>query len=363
MSTTNTLKLIGNLKRYPHRKNDPLQAWDSADEIILAHLASLDLNGKRALVINDQFGALSCALMNFDLTAYTDSYVSAEGIRLNSGGKINPISRFNELSGAYDFALIKLPKNMSFFEDILCRLSSHLHPHSKIICGTMVKHLPKTSFELLQKYIGETSTSLAKKKARLIFADFQKECVESPYPIKVYIEPLKCNFINHSNLFSREKLDIGTRFFLENIPAGNFDSILDLGCGNGIIGIKAKQLNPHAQIIFSDDSQMAIQSAIENYRKHFSDEAQYCWTNCFENQKKETLDLVLCNPPFHQQSTIGDFIAQQMFSDAHQALKKGAMIRVIGNSHLGYPLTLKKIFGNSQVVATNQKFMIIDARK
>jgi 16S rRNA G1207 methylase RsmC len=39
------------------------------------------------------------------------------------------------------------------------------------------------------------------------------------------------------------------------------------------------------------------------------------------------------------------------------------VIRVIGNSHLGYQFKLKKIFGNSKIIASNKKFMIIDAMK
>jgi 16S rRNA G1207 methylase RsmC len=169
--------------------------------------------------------------------------------------------------------------------------------------------------------------------------------------------------VNHSNLFSREKLDIGTRFLLEHIPKGDFETILDLGCANGIVGIMAKKMNPQAKLIFSDESQMAIQSARINYQQYYSDEAEYHWTNCYENQAKNSLDLVLCNPPFHQSNTIGDFIAWQMFQDARDALKTGAVLRVIGNSHLGYQIKLKKLFGNSKMVATNSKFMIVDAVK
>ena len=350
------------LLRYPVRKNDPLQAWDTADQLLLEYVGNIDLSGKRILILNDQFGALIAGLEGHDTSSYTDSYVSDRGIHLNCAGK-KPISNLDDLDGIYDLVLLKVPKNMSFFEDILCHLTHHLRPSSKVICGAMIKHLPKTSFELLQKYIGETSTSLAQKKARLIFADFQKGPIQSPFPLKMFIEPLKSDFVNHSNLFSREKLDIGTRFFLEHIPVGKFQSILDLGCANGVVGILAKKLNPHAKVIFSDESNMAVQSAKINYQNHFSDEAKYLWTNCYEGQERESLDLVLCNPPFHQQNTVGDFIAEQMFQDSHQALKKGALIRVIGNSHLGYQRTLKKIFGNSEIVATNQKFMIIDARK
>lgn len=227
----------------------------------------------------------------------------------------------------------------------------------------MVKHLAPSSFDLLNKYIGVTTTSLAEKKARLIFADFQKEKVDSPYPQSLQLDGFEKTFTNHSNLFSREKLDIGSRFFLDHIPRGNYQKILDLGCANGLIGIRAKRQNPEAKIIFTDESWMAIKSARENYKNYFQDEAEFFWTNCFEDHNVKDIDLILCNPPFHQGNTIGDFIAWQMFKDSFDVLQKGGSLIVIGNSHLGYQLKLKKIFGNSSIVATNQKFMICETTR
>ena len=366
------------LKRYPPAKesgrSETLKAWDSADEIILQHLGSLELAGKNLLVINDQFGALSTALESFGASTYTDSYMSSQAILLNSQNRIKAVSLLEELrhpeaGTKYDYVLIRIPKNMSFFEDLLCHLSAHLHSGSKVICGAMLKHLPKSSFDLLNKYIGATSTSLAQKKARLIFADFQRAEVSSPYPIQVVLDGFKIPFVNHSNLFSREKLDIGTRFLLEHLPKGGYKSILDLGCANGVIGIALKMLHPSAKVLFSDESKLAIQSARVNYENHFSagssplsGDAQFHWTNCCENLEARSVDLVVCNPPFHQGTTLSDQIAWQMFKDSYRALSPGGLIRVIGNSHLGYHVMLKKIFGNSRIVAKNAKFMIVDAQ-
>lgn len=362
------------LKRYPERKGEALQAWDGADELVLQHLSQhgirngdgLELKGARILVVGDSFGALSCALQDCDLTVYTDSYISYQAIQLNSAKRIHPLRGLNELSGLYDLVLIKLPKNMSFFEDILAHLSGHLHPASTVICGYMLKHQANASFELMARYIGETSTSLARKKARLIFARFQRAKTASPYPIEVPMPRFEIPFVNHSNLFSREKLDIGTRFFLEHLPQGSFKTILDLGCANGIIGIAAKKLNPAAEVIFSDESSMAIQSAMANYRNCFADQpgqARFLWTHCYENQEPGSVDLVLCNPPFHQGNRLDDLIARQMFRDAHRALTPGGKLRVIGNWHLQYPGALARIFGQSEIIARHPKFVIVDAIK
>lgn len=356
-------KIKHDLKRYPCNQPSNLQAWDSADELLLQHLSELDLEGKRILILNDSFGALSSALEGYDITSYTDSYLSFKSIQLNTYKGIQSLSQINELSGMYDYVLARIPKNMSFFEDILCHLTHHLRFDAKIICGYRVKHQANAAFDLLDQYIGKTSTSLAQKKARLIFASFQRSVVSSPYPLQVAIESFQSPFINHSNLFSREKLDIGTRFFLNHIPQGDYPIILDLGCANGVIGIAAKRLNPSAKLIFSDESKMAVQSALTNYGNYFSDKAEFHWRHCFENQPPETVNLVLCNPPFHENHSLGDSVARQMFTDAHHSLVAGGILQVIGNSHLQYPSLLKRIFGNSQWVATHPKFIIAKAMK
>ena len=355
------LTVSSNLQRYPIKHDPTLRAWDAADELVLSELPQ-NLESKRILIINDAFGALSCALSDFTPISYTDSYVSYKGIILNGfQGKV--LNDLDKITGCFDLVIIKLPKNMSFFEDVLCSITNHMTKNAQVICAGMIKHMPKTAFDLLNKYIGETSTSLAKKKARLIYAQFNKEKVNSPYPNKIEIQEWEKPLINHSNLFSRDKLDIGTRFFLENIPSGEYKSILDLGCANGIVGLKAKKINPEARIIFADESFMAIKSAQTNYEQSFDAHAEFTWTNCYEEDSLPKVDLVLCNPPFHQGNTIGDFIAWQMFHDAKRALNKGGFIRVIGNRHLGYHVKLKKIFGNSKVINQNKKFVIIDAYK
>ncbi len=358
--------MFSGLKRYPERGEKTLQAWDAADELILEHLSGIDHKGRKILIVNDTFGALSAALEDNGVSAYTDSYLSYKAIGLNTHGKIRIHTQLCDLEGPYDFVVMRVPKNMSFFEDILCRLSRHLQPHTKLICGYMIKHQADASFELLNRIIGQTTTSLARKKARLIFASYERTPTPSPYPLEVRIATFAKPFTNHSNVFSREKLDIGTRYLLEHLPKGTYPRVLDLGCGNGIIGIALQKLNPKSHLVFCDESQMAIESAKANYASYFpalAAHAEFHWTHSFEGQAAESVDLVVCNPPFHQGNAIGDFTAREMFQDAHRCLAKGGLLRVIGNTHLPYPQMLKQIFGNAQRVASGPKFAITDSVK
>lgn len=349
---------MNSLLRYPIVKSDKLQAWDASDELVLSHLESIDLEGKRILILNDSFGALSSSLLDYDLSIYTDSFVSFKAIKLNTKDSVDVLNDLTSIEGKFDVIVLKLPKNLSFLEDQLITLKSKSHIDTKVIYSSMIKHLSKGVFPLIEKYHGEVTTSLAKKKARLLFSKTNLDKVDSPYPFISKIEGFNHPFTYHSNLFSRGKLDVGTRFFLEHLPSDNFKSILDLGCANGIVGIKAKEQNPDASIIFCDDSFMALKSSQANFSKYSSDKATFLWTNCYEGDDKDLFDLVLCNPPFHQNNTVGDFIALQMFKNAKRVLKKNGKIFVIGNTHLAYPSKLKKMFGNNTVVAKNKKFII-----
>jgi 16S rRNA (guanine1207-N2)-methyltransferase len=72
-------------------------------------------------------------------------------------------------------------------------------------------------------------------------------------------------------------------------------------------------------------------------------------------------DLILCNPPFHQQNTVGDQIAVSLFKQSRKVLRKGGELWVIGNRHLNYHVNLNQLFGNHSIVASNAKFVIMKA--
>lgn len=359
-------RMIKDLVRYPnHYQDKNLQAWSSADELLIDEVLKMsDIDLQEILIINDQFGALSANLSHLKVNTYIDSFLSFKSIEINSKKPITLIHDLTNLNKKYDLVLFYLPKSLSFFEDILCQLTNCLEYNTPVIFTGMVKHISNGHFKLIEKYIGDLTTSLAVKKARLIFSQYKNSQMGSPFPKEVNIVGFDYKFTHHSNIFSREKLDIGTRFFLENIPSQVEGHILDLGCANGVIGIKAKRLSPHAKIYFNDESYMAIKSAMSNYEKfNFIDDASFLWTHCTEGLQGAEFDLVLCNPPFHQGTTISKHIAIDMFKSSFRILKNGGKLRIIANSHLGYQKNLKNIFGNYTLVNSNKKFVILESVK
>jgi 23S rRNA (guanine1835-N2)-methyltransferase len=363
------------LSRLPKRPVELLQAWDAADEYLLNFIAEVlkPSADTRILIFNDSFGALAVALHSFRPHAVSDSFLSQQATRLNlaenglpeSGVKL--LNSLDALQDEFDVVLIKAPKTSALLEDELIRLHPHLTPTTRVILAGLIKTLPPSIWKMLERLVGPTRTALARKKARLIFAapDAQLVIPASPYPVNYRLEGTEYLISNHANVFSRDNLDIGTRFFLQHLPVGlGACDIIDLGCGNGLLGLMAAKLNPQATVHFVDESFMALASARENFYRAFGQKrnATYRATDCLMGVEEKSANIILCNPPFHQHNAIGDQIAINMFKQSRKVLRKGGELWVIGNRHLGYHTVLDRLFGHHKMVAANAKFIILKAR-
>ncbi|MCF6217143.1 MAG: methyltransferase [Gammaproteobacteria bacterium] len=363
------------LSRFPKRVQEPLRAWDAADEYLLHTLAEQSLTQKmpRTLLINDNFGALAVALSEYQPTTLSDSYLSQQGTLSNlqeSGidpDRVTFCDSLNWPQGAFDLIIIKIPKSLAMLEDQLYRLRPLLNEQSQVIASAMCKQIHRSTLKLFERIIGSTHTSLAQKKARLIFSQPDNPLMagETPYPKHYTLEGTDFTLVNHANVFSQASLDIGSRFFLAHLPKDiGQKRVVDLGCGNGVIGLIAAQYNPEATLFFVDESYMAVRSAEENFKAAFPQrEAQFEVMNCLTKVKTATVDLILNNPPFHQNSAVSGHIAWQMFKQSLAALRSGGELWVIGNRHLDYHIRLKKLFGNCKVVSSNKKFVILKSVK
>ncbi|PIE36721.1 MAG: 50S rRNA methyltransferase [Gammaproteobacteria bacterium] len=370
------------LDRLPATPDGALRAWNAADELLLEQLQTQGLPraDERVLVVNDEFGALACALHAYKVQSWSDSLLAhlatAHNFRRNQLDEqaLPALVRSTaQPEGRIDIALLKVPKTLALLQQQLQQLKPLLHADSVVIAAAMTKHLPGAAIQCFEDTIGRTHTSLAKKKARLIFSQVEPRAVAAVPAARFEVPDLQLSLTAQANVFSKDKLDIGARFMLAQfarLPEAS--RVIDLGCGNGVLGIVAQRQLPHAELHFVDESYMAVASAQDNYQAAFpqrsSDQrapgqpqAQFWNSNGLQQVAVDDVDLILCNPPFHQQHSTGDQIAWQMLKQGRRALCRGGQFWLVGNRHLGYHTKMKKLFGNCTTIAAERKFVVLSA--
>lgn len=363
------------LYRYPRQNQDPLQAWDAADEYLINELAeSQQAPDGPVIIMNDGFGALAAFLHAHAPVCVTDSHVSERATLANlaENGLDPDAIRLQDalvpLPDAPALVVIKVSKYQALLEQQLLALRQVVTPATRILAAGKAKDIHTSTLKLFEKYLGETRTSLAWKKARLIHCTpaAERPPLPNPFPTVWPLEGSGMLIHNHANVFSRTSLDIGARFMLDNLPIHSARRVIDLGCGNGVLGLSLLAKDSEVEVTFIDESYMAVASARLNVEHNLPDalpRAHFLVNNCLDGVPAGSADRILCNPPFHQLQAITDHIAWQMFTDAHRVLPQGGELWIVGNRHLDYHNKLKRLFGNAQVVASNSKFVILKAIK
>ncbi|MFJ3135404.1 methyltransferase [Streptomyces sp. NPDC086843] len=364
------------LTRFPEDPRDRLRAWNASDEYLLRHLADRrpPLSGT-VVVVGDRWGALVTALAAHRPTQITDSWLGQEATRANLArngvepGAVRLLTTQDAPPGRIDVLLVRVPKSLALLEDQLLRLAPSVHADTVVVGTGMVKEIHTSTLALFERILGPTRTSLAERKARLIFCtpDPAPARPANPWPYR-YTLPQDVGpvsgrtVVNHAGVFCADRLDIGTRFFLRHLPAGRGGRVVDLGCGNGVVGTAMALADPNAEVLFVDESFQAVASAQDTYRANdVNGQAEFRVGDGLAGVPAGSVDLVLNNPPFHSHQATTDATAWRMFTGARRTLRPGGELWVVGNRHLGYHVKLRRLFGNSEVVASDPKFVVLKA--
>ena len=360
--------------RRPGATGRSLRAWDAADEQLLeqAQRLAAELEGPKTLVLDDQFGALTYGLQALRPVSVADSATLATALALNCSEQAATAEALNwsDVSDArFDLAVVRIPRQLDYLAWLLRWLNQRMAPDGVIIAGGMIKHLPDRSADLFGELVHTQTVCPAKKKARVIIAKPGSNGLEGweaqwkGYPLpntSVLIDALPA-------VFAREKLDIGTRQLLPWVKTAALElnagaRVLDLACGNGVLGIAALEALSTLDISFADVSSQAVASARFNAERAFPDAQPHFFHSDGVPAGAGQFDLILLNPPFHEGGVVGDHIAVRLLQQAARHLAPGGKLLMVGNRHLGYHKTLKRFFRQTRQLAADAKFVVFEAR-
>jgi 16S rRNA G1207 methylase RsmC len=110
-------------------------------------------------------------------------------------------------------------------------------------------------------------------------------------------------------LFSSFEVDDGTDLLLRTLNVPPPDTILDLGCGAGVIGIVLNRFFPQTQVVMADKDLLAVRYARHNIALNGIERALVLGSVGLEHVPDIRFDLIVSNIP----AKIGDLAIEQEF--------------------------------------------------
>lgn len=187
-----------------------------------------------------------------------------------------------------------------------------------------------------------------------------------PREFTATLRGVELRFKTDTGVFSRERLDLGTKILLESLDLSGVQAPLDLGCGYGPIGLTLARELPEIQVYMSDLNRRATELADANavlngihnvVIKHGEGFAP--WRELVTAGFR--FDLIAINPPLRA----GKETVLQLFREARDHLQpKGKLWAVIRTKQGAktYLRALQGIFAKAETVGIKSGYRVLLAQ-
>lgn len=177
--------------------------------------------------------------------------------------------------------------------------------------------------------------------------------------IQENIRGTKFNFLTDKGVFSRKGIDNGTKLLTESIELNEEDTVLDIGCGYGVIGIV---LSRNAKKVYMVEiNRRAVHLARKNAKLN-----ECCNTDIkkgdFFETKLKNFDLVVTNPPLRMGKEYVFKIIERVLEILNE---KGRFYTVVRTKQgaKSYRKKIKRVFGNCETVNKGSGYRVFKGVK
>ena len=160
-----------------------------------------------------------------------------------------------------------------------------------------------------------------------------------------YFRENKFIFTTDAGMFSKDHIDPATEILLNAIPPLS-GSLLDLGCGYGVIGIVLAKTYG-LKLTQADINGAAVALTIKNAKVN-GVVSEIVTSDCFESIPN-TYDTITLNPPIHA----GKSVTYRMYEESIQHLNPGGKFYIVTLKKHGAESTeakLKSVYGNCETI-------------
>jgi len=179
------------------------------------------------------------------------------------------------------------------------------------------------------------------------------------HELRVELLGQKMTFLTDAGVFSKKMIDYGSQVLLSTLDFQEGESVLDVGCGYGPIGLSLAKAQGVA-VTMVDVNERALDLAKKNASRN-GVEAQIFSSDVYE-AVEGVFDHVISNPPIRA----GKKVVHQVIEEAYDHLNLSGTLTIVIQKKQGAPSAkakMEEVFGNAEVVKKDKGYYILRSEK
>jgi 16S rRNA (guanine1207-N2)-methyltransferase len=360
--------LFGMLGRAPDVVAPDLVAVDATDRLLLDEAAPLIAEHPDGVaVIDDSYGALTLGAVALhgarDVRVHQDLLVGERALARNAertglAGCYRSLPLDTGLTARARTVLVKAPKALDALREIAEVVAAAADPGVTLLVGGRVKHMTHAMNDVLRDSFTDVHATLARQKSRVLVARGPKPAPPSFPRCRAHGDLTVCA---HGAAFAGARIDPGTKALLAHLGAmaPEAETALDLGCGTGVLAAELARTRSRLTVLATDQSAAAVASTRATLAATgLGERVGVRRDDAAETVADGSVDLVVCNPPFHLGAAVVTAAADRLFAAAGRVLRPGGELWCVYNGSLPHRPALRRLVGPTRTVGRGSRFVV-----
>ncbi len=324
--------------------NDPQHAADA----LLERSVDLSAVSGRVLLVN-QGGRLPDLLRGSDVAVWNR--------RVVAGRLASPWPP----AGPFDTAFLRLPKAREEQEMTVHAVLGVLAAGARLVLYGGNDEGIRPAARMLEELTGAVDTLATRGHGRVLAATrpaivpgLRTRLADWRTLLRMTIAGIERDWVTYPGVFAAGRVDDGTALLLTALPAlAPRATMLDFGCGSGVISAAALANHPDTRIDMLDNDSVALAAAAENVQG-----ARTLLGSSLADTHGRTYDVILSNPPLHQGIVKTGALLDALIADAPAHLATGGILQMVVLRQIALERSIGEHLGSVEIVAEDGRYRV-----
>ena len=267
---------------------------------------------------------------------------------------------------SFDLVLCHLPRQRVVQEELLGGAAAVLRPGGALYIVAHRQAGIRTALATARHLLGHCGVVRQRKGYHVAMAvrpPLGGFAIPSPtyHSHTVLVDDVETIVVGKPGVFAWDRLDDGTAALITAMRIAPSEQVLDLGCGTGLAGVAAARRAPEGHVTLLDADLRAAEAAQRTLVANEVDNAEVVLSDLGAELPASTFDVVITNPPFHQDIQTDPTAARRFVTAAQRLLRSSGRLYLVANRFLPYRPWLEAAFDHVAVALSNPRFSVWEA--